>query len=164
MSALRQTEVPPTEYVDSIQTELFAAAIRRKIEQMSNRELVPALASGAKLINSIMFPSDDAIWEIGNLDVPTFSKLISSIGLDPINFLDYRRSIGRLVSLRHECAHGEFLEFYSSKTAKDLASELFRIQSHITLLLHDVAVRTLDHIDKKEFVLSRYLWAAHYIP
>jgi len=164
LESLRKSGIRPSECVDQVQLELFGRDIRRSLDQMSNVDLLGAISRGYRFIDSFSFPSEDKIWDISNLDVPTFNRLVSSFGLSPDAFSSFRRHIGRLVTLRHECAHGEILKLDATKTNRELAQELFEIQAQITLLLHAISLELVDYFENENFATPAYHRSKNYVP
>jgi hypothetical protein len=80
-----------------------------------------------------------------------FEWMVECVGLDPTRFSFARNDIGRLASMRHDCAHGKALTFDVTKTKREIANDLYVLQSHIVLLMHALAIEVIDH-----FVASGY--------
>lgn len=135
-----------------IRTNLFSAELRQVLNRLSNAELAQKGSLDDRLIDEISPPSLDIILECGNMNVKNFFWAITSIGLDPSHFAFARSDVGRLSSLRNDCAHGEILTFDPAKTLFDLAHEMYALQSRVLLLMHTLAVEILDHFKTSGFL------------
>jgi hypothetical protein len=135
----------------SIQVNLFASRLRSSLSGMSNSAIVERGSSSVCIIDELTAPSLDVMLQCANMDVPNFSWAVECIGLDPARYSESRRDIGRLTSMRHECAHGEALTFDQTKTERELADDLFVLQSRMILLMHSLAVDVIDHITARGF-------------
>jgi hypothetical protein len=135
----------------SIQVNLFASRLRSSLNGMSNDAIVERGSSSVCIIDELGAPNLDVVLQCANMDVPNFSWVVECIGLDPGRYSDSRRDIGRLTSMRHDCAHGEALTFDRTKTERQLADDLFVLQSRMILLMHSLAVDVIDHIASAGF-------------
>lgn len=136
----------------SVQALLFAPNLRHFINNISNEELASHSSSSALLIDAVDAPSLDIILDCGNMNVSNFFWAVTCIGLEESKFSFARGDVGRLASLRHECAHGEVLTFDATKTNKDLAREMYALQTRILLVMHSLAVEVLDHFKTDSFL------------
>jgi hypothetical protein len=144
---IKQIGTKPSKCVYLIQLNLFASEWRKQIEVRSNEDLVVALLGSPGFVDTIPFPSEDIILECANLNIRNFEWAVSCVGLDARSFDEFRPHIGRLVDLRHRCAHGEAISFDSSKTNAELATDIFDTQNHIVTLIHSVAVELINHFE-----------------
>jgi hypothetical protein len=144
--------VKPSQCVERVQVGLFSQSLRKQIQALSNLDLIKELVKPLSIIDSISFPTGKEVLEISNMNVSNFLSTIGLLSIDIDSFIDFKLYIGRLVDLRHRCAHGERLTFDSSKTNKDLAEELFEIQARILLLMHALALAVIDSFEKKRFI------------
>lgn len=135
----------------TIKDVLFAAIIRKKLVNSSNSELISHLGSIPDLYNGLSFPKVDIILECGNLNVSNFFWSISSIGMSPKPFNSYRSAIGRITTLRHECAHGEEISFDPLKRKSEIASDMYLLQRDMIELMHLLAVNLIDHMETDKF-------------
>jgi MAE_28990/MAE_18760-like HEPN len=142
----------PSSCVEEVQAYHFAHKARKHVSQLSNSQLIRTLMQSMNLIDEIPKPTGEEFLEMSNLNVKTFLDITGSINLSIASFQDFRRSIGRLVDLRHRCAHGEKLTFDSSKSNGELAQEVFDLQSSVILLMHATAIGLLDLFDSRSFL------------
>jgi hypothetical protein len=130
----------------SIQANLFARRLRSKLSSLSNEELIERGSSTVCLIDELPPPDVSEVLECANLDVANSNWILECIGMDPARYRESRRDIGRLATIRHDCAHGEALTFDQTKTERELIEELFSLQRRIILLMHQLAVDIIDHM------------------
>lgn len=135
-----------------IQTNLFAPALRSKIKELSNEDLASCGSVPRCLIDDVPPPSLNIILDCGNMNVTNFVWAVGSIGLDTANFAFARRDVGRLASLRHECAHGEALTLDATKTPLELARDVYNLQSRIVFVMHTLAVEIVDHFASGSYI------------
>jgi hypothetical protein len=128
-----------------IQINLFATRLRTMFLAYSNAEVAEKSSTSACLINKLPPPDLAVILECGNMNPTNFDWVVECIGLDPTRFSFARRDIGRLAGMRHDCAHGKALTFDTTKTEREVASDLYALQSHIVLLMHALAIDVIDH-------------------
>jgi len=129
----------------SIQINLFAHRLRSMFSAFSNAEVAEKGSASACLIDVLPPPDLAVIFESGNMNPTNFDWVVECIGLDPQRFSFARRDIGRLPGMRHDCAHGKALTFDPTKNEREVASDLYSLQSHIILLMHALAVDLIDH-------------------
>ena len=129
----------------SIQINLFANGMRKTLSDLSNVQMVEKTNVTVCLIDTLPPPDLAVILDCGNMDPANFDWIVECIGLEPSRFAFARQYIGRHTSMRHDCAHGEALTFDATKTERDLADDLFALQSQIVLLMHALAVDVIDH-------------------
>lgn len=135
----------------NIRRHLFASGLRKTLHEKSNEDLASLAARPKALIDDVDPPSVDIIMDCGNLNYTNFIWAIESIGIDAKNYGFARPDIGRLVAIRHDCAHGEALTFDSMKSQRDLAGDIFELQQRIVYLLHHLSVDVLDHFSSGSF-------------
>lgn len=135
----------------NVRKHLFASGLRKAIEGKSNGELATLAATSKALIDDVAPPAINIIMDCGNLNYSTFIWAIESIGIDAAKYGFARPDIGRLVAMRHDCAHGEMLTLDPTKTEKELASDMFALQQRIIFLLHHLSVEILDHFSLGNF-------------
>lgn len=145
---------PPSACVEEIQVALFSAQARKAIYGLSNVDLLSSIRSGASFIDGLGFPPGEHVLDISNLSVANLWILLQKLGIDRSKFTSFKKYVGRLVDLRHSCAHGERLTFDSSKTNFELASDMFELQSEIIILMHAVALEVLEVVERDAFVAS----------
>ena len=153
ISDISQHGAAPSGCAESVQIALFSGALRKKIAKLSNTDLFQAMAQAHGVLDSIPFPTGEDAMEISNMNFSNFSDIVQCIGIDSSRFAGFRRHIGRLVDLRHRCAHGERLSFDSSKTYSDLAGDAFDLQSQMILLMHALALEVLNAFDGATFLI-----------
>jgi hypothetical protein len=144
----------PSACTEDVQVALFSAQARKAIQLLSNVDLVRNIKSGSSFIDSLVFPPGESVLEISNLGVVNLWGLLQKLGIDRAKFSSFRKYVGRLVDLRHSCAHGERLTFDSSKTNSELAADVFELQSEIVTLMHAVALEIIDIVERDAFVVS----------
>ncbi len=152
VSDIFQSGVLPSECAEALQNYYFARASRQRLSSLSNPQLVRALIEPRVFFDQAPRPTGEELLAISNMNVQTFIEATGSIGLCIPAFEDYRRSVGRLVDLRHRCAHGERLTFDSSKSNAELAHDVFELQANIILLMHATALALLEHCENKQFL------------
>jgi hypothetical protein len=140
-----------SECCDSIQINLFANRVRQNISALSNKDLAGRSIRPTCLIDDLTAPDVSVILDCGNLNNQNFDWAIECVGLDPSHFSYARRDIGRIVALRHSCAHGEQLTFDVTKSNTDLANDIFQLQARILLLMHDLALELIDLFSRSGF-------------
>lgn len=138
---------------DNICNNYIAPSARRMISSLSNKDLIAKVFRANDPLSDIGYPSPEKIFEISNMDLPTFSKLVKSIGINDSVFEDYKSTIAKLTSSRHKCAHGEKLSFDSTQTDDDLAYSLFKIQGEAIKLMHHFAIEVIDHLYQRKYLL-----------
>ena len=132
---------------------ISVAPVARKASfALSNEQFINAILQGAAYVDTLPLPDAEIISDCSNLDISNLRWAVSMIGLDPNLFIESKRSIGRLVNLRHKCAHGELLTFDQFKSEKDLASEMFSLQADITLFMHNISVCLIDHMSNDKYI------------
>ncbi|PTQ65489.1 hypothetical protein C8J45_101336 [Sphingomonas sp. PP-CE-3G-477] len=129
----------------NIRKHLFASGLRKIVDNKSNGDLATFGSVSATIIDNVTPPPVSIIMDCGNLNYPTFIWAIESVGIDSSKYGFARPDIGKLVSMRHDCAHGESLTFDPTKTDSDLAKDMFALQQRIVFLLHHLSVELLDH-------------------
>jgi len=135
----------------SIQVNLFASRLRAELAALSNEGIVERGSAATCLIDDLPRPDLDIILECPNMNVTNFNWIVGCIGLVPERYSEARRDIGRLTSMRHDCAHGEALTFDQTKSERQLAEDLFGLQSRIILLMHALAIDVIEHIGESAF-------------
>lgn len=135
----------------TLQKSLFGPLVRKKITELSNDELVEKVFLNASALNEVPFPSPDDIFNISNMNYANFVWCISCIGMNHSQFDTYKGTVNHITVLRHECAHGELLNFDSTKTEREVAAAIFAYQATIITLLHDVSVEIVDHFTAQKF-------------
>jgi hypothetical protein len=130
---------------------LFAPLVRKKIQVMSNIELLNSVLLGQDYLNTIPFPSPEDLFDVSNMNFKTFSWAVSCVGLDPTVFDEYLTSVNHLAKAGHECAHGEMINFDQTKRDSDIAVTMFQIQATIIKLMHHLAVQLIDHFEKRQY-------------
>lgn len=141
----------PAECTLAIQNSLFAPIARKAASQKSNVELL-AMFDAASAQNQLAYPDESLYYEISNLNTGKLEWLIQSIGLDFAICLPYKMHVGRLVDLRHRCAHGERISFDSSKTSDELANELLFTVSEVTSLMNLIGLEAIDLVATSRFL------------
>ncbi|MEJ0092102.1 MAG: MAE_28990/MAE_18760 family HEPN-like nuclease [Methylocella sp.] len=145
---------PWSKCLASIRTNLFASGLRQSMSKLSNADLAERGSLGGCLIDDVPAPSLTIILECGNMNVANFFWAIESIGLEGAKFAFARSDIGKLTSLRHDCAHGEALMFDSTKTEAQLASDMYSLQSRILTLMRTLAVEVVDFFTATAFLVK----------
>jgi hypothetical protein len=154
LSDIYTSGTKPTQCVTGLQKALMLTSVRKKFTSLSNDDFMQSLSDGMRFMDTVPFPKVEIILECGNLNVENFLWAVSCVGLSPITFESYRPSIGRLTTLRHNCAHGEVITFDSSKTNQVLADEMYTLQQNITILMHLLAVELVDLFTHQRFLAS----------
>jgi len=152
VSDIFQSGVLPSECVAALQNYYFAHQARKRLSALSNSQFVSALLGSKVFFDQTPRPTGEDILAISNMNVQTFIETTGSIGLSIASFGEFRRTVGRLVDLRHRCAHGERLTFDSSKSNADLAQDVFELQTNIVLLMHATALALLEFFENEEFL------------
>ncbi len=129
----------------NIRKNLFASGLRKIVDSKSNEDLAIFGAGSKAIIDNVAPPPVSIIMDCGNLNFSTFIWAVESVGIDASKYGFARPDIGRLVAMRHDCAHGEALTFDPTKTESDLAKDMFELQQRIVFLLHHLSVELLDH-------------------
>lgn len=155
LSDIYSSGAKPAMCVPLLQKTLMLPATRKKLFALSTDDFMVGLGEGMNFLDKVTPPSVDTILECGNLNVENFNWAVSCVGLSPSLFSAHRGTIGRLTSLRHDCAHGEVISFDSSKTNQVLANEIFALQQNTTTLMHLLAVELLDHFTHKRYLVPR---------
>lgn len=140
--------------IPQIQEKLFVAQARKNIETLSNSDLLTAISTGASYMNQIPYPPAEKFLGISNLSVVNLKSLIACLGLPWTPFAPYAKYIATLVDLRHQSAHGQALTFDSSKTNREIASDVFVIQAHTITVMHLLATLIVDMFEQATFVKS----------
>ena len=135
----------------SIQVNLFASRLRSELMALSNDAIVDRGSATTCLIDDLPRPDLDVILECPNMNVTNFNWIVGCIGLMPDRYSESRRDIGRLTSMRHDCAHGEALTFDQTKSEGQLAEDLYGLQSRIITLMHALAIDVIEHISECAF-------------
>jgi hypothetical protein len=145
------TGVKWSECQKPMQINLFAARLRTMFTNFSNIEIAEKSSVSSCLIDALAPPDMAVILECGNMNPTKFEWMVECVGLDPTRFSFARNDIGKLASMRHDCAHGKALTFDVTKTDREIANDLYVLQSHIVLLMHALTIEVIDH-----FVASGY--------
>jgi hypothetical protein len=145
---------PWSKCLASIRTNLFAPGLRQSINKLSNADLAERGSLEGCLIDNVPAPALAIIFECGNMNVTNFFWAIESIGLEQANFAFARSDVGRLASLRHDCAHGEALTFDPTKTEAQLAADMYSLQSRILTVMHTLAVEVVDSFAATGFLVK----------
>ncbi|WP_198290162.1 MAE_28990/MAE_18760 family HEPN-like nuclease [Methylosinus sp. LW4] len=140
-----------SECCDSIIVNLFANRLRQNLSSLSNKELSACAIKSLCLVDDLPPPDASMILDCGNLNNQNFDWALGCVGVDPTKFSYARRDIGRIVALRHDCAHGEQLTFDTTKSNADLAADIFQLQSSIILLMHALAVEIIDLFERSGY-------------
>lgn len=148
---IRASGVKPSECCESIRISLIAAPLRKSLVELPKKELIEAIHMGVNYVDTISLPSEQQFFEISNLNIRNLESLLSSVGISPLVIVPYKPSIGRLVDLRHQCAHGERVSFDSTQTNAELADEMFTTQARIVELMHLIAMEAIDVFERGRF-------------
>jgi len=142
------------DFLAEIQESLFANAARKHLSALSNAELVAALRTKEPFLNQLPDPPVERFMSISNLNVSNLKHLIGCVGLDWRQFAPYAKYIGRLVHLRHQCAHGQQISLDATKTNKELADDLLDLQTKTIVVMHLLAVQIVDLFELRAFELK----------
>lgn len=133
-----------------LQLRLLTPLARRKIETISNEDLLNLFFLNAEPLNQIPFPQAEEIIEISNMNFERFKNTLACIGLDATSFESKKAHINRLTYLRHLCAHGEEV-ITTRKRNSEIATELFELHASIIFVMHALCIEIIDHFEKKSF-------------
>jgi hypothetical protein len=151
LADIRNSGTRPSECAELMRSHLFAPELRRRISSHSNLELVTAICKGIEFLDEVSYPSEETIIECGNMSVGNFEWIAACVGLGAERFADFRAHVGRIVNLRHSGAHGERINFDSSKSNTELAGEIFDTQTQIITLIHTLAVEVISLFEQNGF-------------
>ncbi|MDJ0450538.1 MAE_28990/MAE_18760 family HEPN-like nuclease [Methylocystis sp. JR02] len=138
--------------IHCVRETLVAPLLRKKINQMTNDSLILSISNG-QIYDGISLPDEEIYLKIGNMNFSNLSWVLSSIGINSDLVTEYKPSVGRLVDLRHRCAHGEVIQF-DSADLRAISNDMFKLQERIIHLLHAIAIEVVDLFEQQKFIAT----------
>jgi hypothetical protein len=151
---IKNSTYRPSSYKDLAKRAIFGKSLRKYLTTLSNDEMISETLKG-DCIDRMEYPSEQYIFEISNLNQSNLMDLMSTSSIHWEKFSEYRTHVGKIVDLRHKCAHGEKISFDQTKSNKDIAKDIFSTQNEILNLMHDVALELLTVINEEKFASQR---------